>query len=144
MPKSNASKTGDVGRQKPKIVINDVDCDRLGRLALDAMDRVPEIAETLLKELERATVLPPGKLKNDVVQMGSAVRYRTDDGAERSVTLVYPAEADIEQGKISILTPIGAALIGLSVGQAIDWTALDERTHVLTILSVEQGPEQSL
>jgi regulator of nucleoside diphosphate kinase len=133
MYKSNVS-------QKPHIVLNDIDCDRLGRLALEASDRAPDVAETLLAELERATVLAPDKLPDNVVRMGSTVRYQTDDGSERSVTLVYPAEADIAQGRISILTPIGAALIGLSVGQAIDWTTLDERSHVLTILSVEQSP----
>lgn len=126
---------------KPHIILNDVDCDRLGRLALEASDRIPDVAETLLAELERATVLAPDKLPDDVVRMGSTVTYKTDDGTERSVTLVYPAEADIAQGKVSVLTPIGAALIGLSVGQAIDWTALDERSHVLTILSVEQSPD---
>jgi len=127
--------------QKPQIVLNDIDCERLGRLALDAIDRIPEVAETLLAELQRATVLTCDKLPDDVVRMGSTVGYRTDDGNERSVTLVYPAEADIAQGKISILTPIGAALIGLSVGQAIDWTTLDDRTHVLTIRSVKQNAD---
>jgi regulator of nucleoside diphosphate kinase len=109
--------------------------------ASDVIDRTPEVAETLLAELQRATVLAPDKLPDNVVRMGSTVGYRTDDGNERSVTLVYPAEADIAQGKISILTPIGAALIGLSVGQTIDWTTLDDRTHVLTIRSVDQSAD---
>ena len=62
------------------------------------------------------------------------------------VTLVFPGEADIAQGKISILTPIGAALIGLSAGQSIDWTARDGRIHRLKVESVEaplQPSEQS-
>jgi regulator of nucleoside diphosphate kinase len=72
--------------------------------------------------------------------MGSTVRYVTDTGDDRTVTLVYPAEADISSGKVSILTPIGAALIGLSPGQSIDWQARDGRFHRLTIESV-QRPE---
>jgi len=131
------------GPLKPHIVLNDIDCDRLGRLALEASDRLPDVAETLLAELERATILAPEKLPNDVVRMGSTVRYAADDGSERSVTLVYPGEADIAQGRISVLTPIGAALIGLSVGQSIDWTTLDDRSQILTILSVEQSREPS-
>ena len=53
------------------------------------------------------------------------------------VTLVYPADANIDAGKISVLTPIGTALIGLSVGQSIGWSARDGRSHRLAVLSVE-------
>jgi regulator of nucleoside diphosphate kinase len=57
------------------------------------------------------------------------------------VTLVLPGGADIAEGKVSVLTPIGAALIGLSTGQSIDWTARDGRTHRLTVEHVEKlGP----
>lgn len=74
----------------------------------------------------------------DVVQMGSTVTYKPDTGEARSVTLVFPGDADIAQGKISILTPIGTALIGLATGQAIAWTARDGRTHHLEVLEVRQ------
>ena len=60
-------------------------------------------------------------MRDDVVRMGSTLRYVTDSGEDRTVTLVFPAEADIAAGKISILTPIGAALLGLSEGQSIHW-----------------------
>jgi regulator of nucleoside diphosphate kinase len=69
--------------------------------------------------------------------MGSKLRFTSDTGEDRRITLVFPGEADIAEGKVSILTPIGAALIGLSVGQSIDWTARDGRTHRLTVESVE-------
>jgi regulator of nucleoside diphosphate kinase len=69
--------------------------------------------------------------------MGSKLRFTTDTGEDRTISLVYPGQADIAQGRISILTPIGAALIGLRVGQSIDWTARDERTHQLTVQSIE-------
>ena len=68
--------------------------------------------------------------------MGSHVRYATETGEVREVTLVYPGEADISAGRISVLTPIGAALIGLSSGQSIDWRARDGRVHRLVVQSV--------
>jgi regulator of nucleoside diphosphate kinase len=68
--------------------------------------------------------------------MGSTVAFRSDDGQQRQVTLVYPGEADFARGRVSVLTPIGAALIGLSPGQSIAWTARDGRQHRLTVLSV--------
>jgi regulator of nucleoside diphosphate kinase len=70
--------------------------------------------------------------------MGSTLRYTSDLGEDRQVTLVYPGEADIAEGKISILTSIGAALIGLSSGQSIDWTTRDGRVHRLRVETVVQ------
>jgi regulator of nucleoside diphosphate kinase len=123
-------------RGKPKIVIGDVDHERLTSLATGALDRMPEVADILLSELERAKVVKAVPV--DTIQMGSTIEYRPDDGQQRKVTLVFPGEADIAEGKVSILTPIGTALIGLSQGQSIDWTARDGRRHRLTIISVKQ------
>ena len=67
----------------------------------------------------------------DVVRMGSTVTYRPDNGDDREVTLVLPAEADISEGRISVLTPVGTALIGLRTGQSTTWTARNGRDHVL-------------
>ena len=120
---------------KPKIVVSDVDEKRLNGLATAVADRMPELADELLGELDRAKIVSQRTMPANVVQMGSAVEYAADDG-QRRVTLVYPGEADIAQGKISILTPIGTALIGLTEGQSIEWTARDERRHRLTVLNV--------
>jgi regulator of nucleoside diphosphate kinase len=122
---------------KPSISINRVDYDRLAKLAATADDRFADVAEVLLDELDRAAVVDT--LPSGIVHMGSTVEYRADDGQQRRVTLVYPGQADIALGKISILTPIGAALIGLSANQSIDWTAPDGRRHVMTILSVDNS-----
>ncbi|MBX9462674.1 MAG: GreA/GreB family elongation factor [Aquamicrobium sp.] len=65
-------------------------------------------------------------LASGVPQAG---RTASDLGENQSVTLVFPGEADMAQGKVSILTPIGVALIGLAAGQTIDWTARDNRSH---------------
>jgi regulator of nucleoside diphosphate kinase len=90
----------------------------------------------LLRELDRARLVADAKMRDDVVRMGSTLSYVTDTGDARTVTLVYPGEADIEAGKISIMTPIGTALIGLSPGQTITWEARDGRVHRLTVESV--------
>lgn len=129
-----ASKT----TRKPAISIARSEHQRLVKLAESQATRSPEVSEELLLELERARVVDDAKLQPGVVRMGSTLRYTSDLGKDRQVTLVYPGEADIAEGKISILTPIGAALIGLSSGQSIDWTARDGRVHRLTVETVAQ------
>ena len=131
-----------VDQQLPKIILGAHDYARLTGLAMAALDRQPDTAEELLSEIERATIVEPDAVPPDVVRMGSVVDYRTDQGDKR-VTVVFPAEADIAAGKISVLTPIGTALIGLSKGQSISWTARDGRSHRLTILAVEPPAEDS-
>ena len=123
-------------KQKPDIVIRDADHSRLSTLAEGLLDRLPEVAGELLTELERAKVLPAASFPANAVGMGSTVEYTTEDGSSRRVTLVYPDEADIAKGRISILTPIGAALIGLSEGQSISWTTRDGRTRRLSVTRV--------
>ena len=116
----------------PQIVLGTADHRQLITLAMAGA----EDADGLLSELERAQVVPDAALPQDVVRMGSRVRFRTDGGAERSVQLVWPAEADIGTGKISVLTPVGTALIGLRAGQSITWLTRDGRKQLLTVLGV--------
>jgi regulator of nucleoside diphosphate kinase len=124
--------------QMPAIMVSAADYDRLVSLAVAVEDRAPDVARALRTEIERAQVVPADAVPANVVQMGSTVEFRFDDGQHRRATLVFPGEADFAQGRISILTPIGAALIGLSPGQSIAWTARDGRQHRLTVLSVAQ------
>ncbi|GLU27144.1 MULTISPECIES: nucleoside diphosphate kinase regulator [Brucella/Ochrobactrum group] len=126
-------------RKKPKIVVSDIDHERLTILAGNVSEKLEEVAEELMQELDRAKVVPQKKLPADVVRMGSMVEFRSNDGHERKVTLVYPGEADIAQGKISILTPIGTALIGLTPGQSMSWIARDGKAHELSIISVSNA-----
>jgi regulator of nucleoside diphosphate kinase len=124
--------------RKPRIVISDIDCKRLTDLAVAVQNRLPDVAEELQAEMDRAQVVPAPSVPDNVVQMGSTVEFRSNSTQQRRVTLVFPGEADIAQNRISILTPIGAALIGLSTGQSITWLARDGRQHELTVVSVEQ------
>lgn len=123
--------------RKPAITVTRTDSERLWRLAESFADRNPPVAEGLIAELDRAKVVEDGRLAADVVRMGSSLRFTSDLGEDRRVTLVFPGDADIAEGKVSILTPIGVALIGLAAGQSIDWTARDGRTHRLTVESVD-------
>jgi regulator of nucleoside diphosphate kinase len=123
--------------RKPAIVLTKTDYERLLRLAEAHALRNPEVSEELMVELDRARVVQNYKIASNVVRMGSTVRFTSDLGEDRTVTLVFPGEADIAAGRISILTPIGAALIGLSAGQSIDWVARDGRVHRLHVEHVE-------
>lgn len=122
--------------RKPAITVTRSDLERLSRLGETFAAKNPDVSEALLTELDRARVVDDGRLPANVVRMGSSLRFTSDLGEDRSVTLVFPGEADIAEGKVSVLTPIGAALIGLSQGQSIDWTARDGRVHRLTVESV--------
>ena len=116
------------------IVIRAGDAERLATLANALVDSKPELADELLGELARARTT--AKAPANSVQMGSTLTYEAD-GRQRRVTLVYPDQADIDAGRVSVLTPVGAALIGLTEGQSIDWTARDGRIHRLKVVTVE-------
>ena len=127
--------------RKPQITIARSDHEKLSAIAASLSARMPDAADELLAELDRARIAADCSLSGDVIRMGSTVRFKPDTGEEKLLTLVYPGEADIAEGKISVLTPIGTALIGLAAGQSITWAARDGREHELTVLSVTQPDE---
>jgi regulator of nucleoside diphosphate kinase len=133
----------DMIANKPTILVSKTDHDRLTLLANGLLDKKPELADELLSELERAEVVDTSAIPADTIQMGTPLEYEPDDGHKRRVTLVYPPEADIAEGKVSILTPIGTALLGLRPGQSIDWVANDQRSHRLTVISVGKAAEKA-
>lgn len=122
----------------PNLVIDTEDHRSLTRLAHAGISEASTVADDLLYELGRASVVPPEQLPLDAVRMGSAVRYRTADDEEREVSLVYPEEAGFSHNSVSVMTPIGAALIGLRKGQSITWLSRGGRRQMLTVLSVTQ------
>ncbi|WP_265516976.1 nucleoside diphosphate kinase regulator [Nitratireductor luteus] len=129
-----ANKTG----RKPRITISQTDHDRILGLADALESRDPLLAETMVAELERARVVKDSALPKTVVRMGTTLTYTADGGEETTVTLVYPGEADIEAGRISVTTPFGTALLGLSVGQSIDWEARNGKVHRLTVIDIRE------
>jgi len=109
----------------------------LARTDYAKLMKLGSVAEDLIYEIERAQVVDDAAVPDDAVRMGSRVRYRTDAGDEREVTVVYPAEADISQGRVSVMTPIGTALIGMRVGCAIEWTARNGKVNEMTVIAVD-------
>jgi regulator of nucleoside diphosphate kinase len=127
---------------KPQIAIPEEDLDRLSRLAEAAMTKMPEVAQYLELEIERAKIIPRRESSAHIVKMGARAEYRDEKtGAVHGVTLVYPNEADIERGRVSVLTPVGAALLGLSEGQSIEWTTPTSELRRLTVLAVGPGAD---
>lgn len=121
----------------PPISMTADDHDRLAQLARVALDRVPA-AEFLSREVDRAEIVNGPSVLSGLVRMGSQVQFRDDvTGQVRWVTLVYPNEANVSDGRISVLTPIGAALIGLSLGQSIEWQLPSGGWKSLTVLEVK-------
>lgn len=123
-------------RSVPNIVVSKADYERLTDLANASLERLPEVAEELLSEMDRAKVVAAEKLPDDVVRMGSTVTFKSDDGTTRTLKLVYPADESLDQHRISVMTPVGAALIGLGTGHSISWTARDGKHHRLTVTKV--------
>ncbi|BBK35546.1 nucleoside diphosphate kinase regulator [Allostella sp. ATCC 35155] len=123
----------------PPITVRQDDFATLSRLADGLADQMPDVADYLARELDRARVVPDAGLPSDVVRMGSRVHYRDDaTGQERWITLVYPGERDIAAGRISVMTPVGAALIGLARGQSIAWETRRGESRALSVLEVEE------
>jgi len=109
----------DTNLSTPSIVVTASDLERLQRV-ISAQGG--ETADMLDAELERAEVIEPDQVSRDVVIMNSDVVYEdTTTGARRTVRVVYPEDADPNKGWVSVLAPLGSALLGLRVGQEIDW-----------------------
>ena len=124
-------------RSVPQIIVSHADHERLTDLATASLERLPEVANELLSEMDRAKVVEAGALPADVVRMGSTVTFTSDDGHTRTLKLVYPADESLDEHRISVMTPVGAALVGLSEGQSISWTARDGKHHRLTVTKVK-------
>jgi len=129
--------TNSKAARRPPIHMIDAEADALTDLAIGVEERLPQVSEMLLREISRAHIHSAGQIPADVVTMQSTVTF-TDGatGASRVVRLVYPREADIADGRISILTPIGAGLIGLREGQVILWPDRGGKERPLTIEKV--------
>lgn len=108
-----------------EIYVTELDVERLRKLLegvrlWSSKDR--EHLEALGAELDRAHVVAPQEIPGDVVTMNSAVLVRDlDSETEMALTLVFPSDTGLELGKISILAPVGTALLGYRVGDTIEW-----------------------
>lgn len=98
-----------------------------------------EAADLLTEELDRATIVSRAELPKTVASMNSKITYvDIESNEENTVILVYPHEANIDEDKISVLAPMGAALIGLSVGQPISWVLPNGKRKSVRVTNVQQ------
>jgi regulator of nucleoside diphosphate kinase len=122
----------------PPIAITRSDVEKLTRLADNATGQFARAGDFLAREIDRAQIIEEFERRPGLVTMRSRVTFRDDiTGQVRTVTLVYPDEADVSSGRISVLTPVGAALIGLSVSQSIEWEAVSGGRRSLTVLAAD-------
>jgi regulator of nucleoside diphosphate kinase len=127
----------------PELVISEADYDLIANLALSIERRSPELARQLLQEIDRAAIVPAPSIPPDVVAIGSEVEFEDEtNGSRRVVRLVSPGEADIEMGRISILTSVGAGLIGMAAGSRISWPRPDGTNRWLRIMRVNRPPAE--
>ena len=127
----------------PPLIVSSRDLARLEAL-LDSpvLSRHPA-AIALMDELNRAEVRAPEDIPSDVVTMHSRVECEDiASGEEHVLTLVYPNEADVERHRVSVLAPVGSALLGLSVGQAIAWPVPGGKTIQVRVLGISYQPER--
>ena len=121
-------------------VLNELDHVRIGKL-LDPSSSAHEAVQALL---DNADLVPPAEMAPDVVTMRSRVRVSDlDGGGSRELSVVYPAEADATRGEVSVLSPVGTALLGLKVGEVGRWLLPDGREAALRVDALLFQPEAS-
>ena len=126
---------------KPAITLSRVDLERIEAL----LERMPaaEAANraALVTELDRADVVEPKDMPDQIVTMNSTVTFEDESNGEKlTLTLVYPSGAGAP-GTVSIMAPVGSALLGLKCGQKIDWPTPNGRQRQLRVLEVSYQPE---
>ena len=127
--------------QIDSLLITVQDYERLSLL----IQHVNENSAALLEEeLSRAKIVSQKEIPSDVVTMNSKIRFLDEETLkETEITLVYPKDADVTKGKVSILAPVGTALIGLRIGQSIDWPMPNKARRRLKVINIDYQPEAS-
>ncbi|ODT66564.1 MAG: hypothetical protein ABS75_26165 [Pelagibacterium sp. SCN 63-23] len=122
--------------QSPEIVLGESEHRLLTRLAMTEAGLTAERADYLLFELDRARLVPDAQVPPDVVRLGSVVRFRDQSTGERTVELVLPAQDNEMDGKLSVTSSRGSALLGMRAGQSITWIEPGQGPHRLRVLRV--------
>jgi len=125
----------DAGR--PVIHMIDHESDAIEAFAMAMESRNPKVAEMLYEELGRAILHSADDMPDNIVTMNCTVEFVDEtSGLRRTVKLVYPKDADIENDHLSILTPMGAGLIGMVAGETIAWPDRSGTERILRIVNV--------
>jgi len=134
-----------IAEMRPPIAIDANHFARLSALSSLTSEPMMEVCEYLREELDRAHVLPAEKLRPDIVSLGSQVEFRDEQtGKIQEIILVYPLDADIARRRVSVLTPVGAALLGLSVNQTISFRARTGERRELKVLKVGRADQSDV
>lgn len=127
---------------RPALTVTSHDARRLEALLQSPIGRSSAMASLLEEELLRAQLVEPDQIPRDVVTMHSRVVCKDETSDEtHEIELVYPHEADAEQRRVSVLAPVGAALLGLTVGSAIEWPLPGGRTTRVRVNAVTFQPQ---
>ena len=127
---------------RPTIIINELDAERIDRLLEKAEFASLPVADALNEELARAQMCTPETMPHDVVTMNSQVKFRNlTTGEELTRTLVYPAQMTDSSTQLSVLAPVGAALLGLRTGDTIHWELPGGASTHLEVLELLYQPE---
>lgn len=130
-------------RNGKKLVLLDTDTVQLKKLLHDKASECHQYCSALKEEIQKAQIVPQEKLPPDVVTMHSTVEILDMEDDEISkYTLVYPWEADADSSKISILAPIGTAILGYRLNDEISWK-VPSGLRTLKISSVTQSQQQA-
>ena len=128
----------------PNIIVSSLDLARLNHL-IDALmtDSQPEL-DNLRYELDRAVIVAPENIPATVVTMNSTIRFIIEPTRKTfELTLSYPEDVQGKPGRISVLAPVGSALLGLAVGQQMEWPVPGGNTIKVRVLDVSYQPERS-
>lgn len=131
-------------KNMPEIIMSSIDSDRLYAL-IESLPKnsVPGLDE-LEYELNRATVVAPKDMPKDIVTMNSTVRFFVEHTqSEFELTLVYPRDVDSDGKTISVLAPVGSALLGLSIGDEIEWPKPGGGSLKVKITQIIYQPERA-
>lgn len=123
-------------QSRPDIEVESTQYDRLTELAVAARGRSPG-AHCLSEELERARIVP--ELPAIRVGVNDVVTFEYDGSYYHAFELVYPKDADFKSRRLSVLTPVGAMLLGLAEGQSIHWYGADGRSHRVSVDKVSKA-----
>lgn len=130
------STTRSAPTRPPPIRVSEADYDQLSPL-LDGLSTPSPGAALLIQELDRATIVPRTYRGAPFVRLNSVVEYEDiESGQKRRLRIVLPQHAHIEDDSISVLSPAGAALMGLTAGQTMHWEVADGRKQTFRVLAV--------
>lgn len=122
--------------KRPLSVIGATDYSTLVEIAGTAISKNFDVAAELVEKLQHACVLADGQVSPDTVQIGSEVTFDVEGACRRTITLVCPDEVDADAARISVLTPVGVALLGLRPGHRSAWFSRDGRSNALAVVRV--------